>query len=75
MEPAPCLYIPGRREARDSCSAMIDTCDVTGAALAHSDGGGGADVVPMMSAAHSDHAPVADDMDRESMSKDAEERA
>ena len=54
---------------------MIDTYDITGTALAHSDGGGGADIVPMMCAADSNHAPVADDMDRESISKDAEERA
>ena len=75
MELAPCLCIPVEDERRTFrvLATMIDTSDVTGATLAHSDSGRGADFVPMMSAAHSDDAPIADNIDRESMSKDVEE--
>ena len=54
---------------------MIDTYNDMGATLVHSDGRRGADVVRVMSATHPDGAPVADNGDRESMSKDGEECA
>ena len=55
---------------------MVDTYEVTEATPEdHSEGSRGADVVPVVSAAHSDDAPVADDVDRESILKDTEERA
>jgi hypothetical protein len=52
------------------------TYDVTEATLAdHPDGGRGADVVPIVSVAHSDDAPLADSVDPESMPGDADARA
>jgi hypothetical protein len=64
------------REAHISCPCGDDRhVRRYGSDTGTSDGGRGADFVPMMSAAHSDDAPIADDVDRESMSKDVEERA